>query len=74
MLFSQYYLNITQLKNIITYKTGLMPGKTEDGDLYNERTQQIIIFEPYKYNLQVFFRPLNGLPSEPIFTTVNVAF
>ena len=45
------------------------------GDVYNDETQMIVIFEPATMALEVAFRPRNNvLPAVPIFTRVPVSF
>lgn len=68
-------LSLDQLKEVVGYYSGEMPGSQEDGDLYNEGTQQVIIFEPETMNLEVFFRPKNGqLPAKLTFDKVEIKF
>jgi hypothetical protein len=67
-------VTLDELKDVISYDGGDGPGDTDDGDLYNSGTQQIIIFEPNTLNLQVFFRPVSSLPSDPSFVNITVSF
>lgn len=68
-------VSLDELKSIATYYSGEEPREQTDGDLYTLGTQQIIIFEPGKLNLEVFFRPAtNALPTVPRFETITVDF
>lgn len=68
-------VSIDEAKSIASYYSGKRPREQMNGDLYNRGTQQIIIFEPSKLNLEVFFRPINkGLPAVPIYEKITVSF
>jgi hypothetical protein len=68
-------VTLDELKQIASYYPGSTVGKQEEGALYNVRTQQIIIYEPCRNNLEVFFRPKDGvLPLVPNFEKVKVKF
>lgn len=68
-------LMLNDIKKIASFYRGEAPGLQEDGDLYNVRTQQIIVFEPSKCEYQVFFRPVSGiLPKVPVFEKISVSF
>lgn len=68
-------VSIDELKSIASYYSGKVPGEQENGDLYNGGTQQIIIFEPSKLNLEVFFKPAkNVLPDVPLYEKIAVSF
>lgn len=68
-------VTIDELKSIASYYSGEEPGEQTKGDLYNKGTQQIIIFEPGKLNLEVFFKPVNNvLPAVPVFEKIKVNF
>jgi hypothetical protein len=67
-----------ELREIATYygrsHPGTYPGST-GGDIYNGATQQIILFEPHSFHLEVFFRNASPKPSpDPPFTLVPVSF
>ncbi|ACL77522.1 C45 family autoproteolytic acyltransferase/hydolase [Ruminiclostridium cellulolyticum] len=63
------------MKAVASYYQGEEPGLHKDGDLYNTRTQQIIVFEPSKSRYEVFFRPKSGiLPKVPVFDEIPVLF
>lgn len=68
-------VNLAEMKEIISFNNGDGPGNQSDGDLYNSRTQQIMIFEPANLHLEIFFRPIDGkLPNVPVFKKVRVNF
>lgn len=68
-------VSIDEVKSIASYYSGKRPREQMNGDLYNRGTQQIIIFEPSKLNLEVFFRPINKeLPAVPIYEKITVSF
>lgn len=68
-------VTLDELRTIASFHKGKKPGEQTAGDLYNTRTQQIIIFEPNKLNLEVFFRPKDGnLPHVPTFEKIPIAF
>ncbi|WP_024832469.1 C45 family autoproteolytic acyltransferase/hydolase [Ruminiclostridium josui] len=63
------------MKAVASYYQGEEPGLQNDGDLYNTRTQQIIVFEPAINRYEVFFRPVTGeLPKIPVFEKIPVLF
>lgn len=68
-------VTLDELKSIASYYKGEAPQEQTNGDLYNIGTQQIIIFEPSKLNLEVFFRPANTvLPAVPLYEKITVSF
>lgn len=65
-------VTLSELKEVATFHKGTNPGPMNEGNLYNDRTQQIIIFIPDKMHLEVFFRPISGdLPEVPTFETIR---
>ncbi len=72
-----YKVTLNDLKNYISYDGGDGPSLKSDGDLYNKEldseTQQIIVFEPDTFNLQVFFHPVGNLPADPTFESIPVS-
>lgn len=63
------------MKAVAAYYQGDKPGLQKDGDLYNTRTQQIIVFEPSISRYEVFFKPLSeDLPKVPVFEKIPVLF
>jgi hypothetical protein len=66
-------ITLAQLKKVISFHNGPEPGLRTTGDLYNVRTQQIIVLEPDSLSLEVFFRPGNSLklPPDPVFEKVQ---
>ena len=68
-------VSLSELKEVATYYSGSANARENDGDIYNQLTQQIVIFEPGKMKLEVFFRPKNDvLPDEPDFEKIKVDF
>jgi hypothetical protein len=67
-------VTVDELKEVITYKTGATPSGQENGDLYNTYSLQTIIFQPDNLSLQIFFRPVGGLPAYPNFENIYVSF
>lgn len=65
-------INFEQMKEIATYYYGESPGFF---DIYNKRTQQIVIFEPHTMRLEIFFR-LNAPkpPKKPKFLKIPIHF
>jgi len=64
-----------EMKELASYYTGDSPGLQEDGDLYNIKTQQIIVFEPGKADYRVFFRPAREeIPVKPVFQKIPASF
>lgn len=68
-------VTLDELKEVASFHKGSRPGSIDRGDLYNNTTQQIVIFEPHTFNLDIFFRPPNAasssLPAIPIFENIN---
>lgn len=69
-------VTLEELQQVITFHNGATGiGDQAEGSIYNDRSQQIILFEPRNLNLKVFFRPKDGvLPANPKFKTVKVMF
>ena len=69
-------VTLDELIQVITFHNGATGiGDQAEGSLYNDRTQQIVLFEPRNLNLKVFFRPKDGvLPNNPEFNTIKVKF
>jgi hypothetical protein len=67
-------LTFKDVMEIAAFAQGNGPNG-EAGDIYNTGTQQIILFEPETYNLNVFFHSKTcGLPTKPSFDTIPVSF
>ncbi|NLZ33294.1 MAG: hypothetical protein GX890_09375 [Firmicutes bacterium] len=64
------------MKEIASYFTGSAPGRMEDGDIYNQGTQQAIILDPKNFRMEVYFRPkgMGPLPLEPTFEVIEIDF
>lgn len=62
------------IKKIISFNHGKPGNFKTSGDIYNNLTQQIIIFNPDKLRLEIFFRPKNTLelPDKPIFEIIQL--
>jgi hypothetical protein len=63
-----------QVKEIVSYYIGAVPNDLNNGDLYNSNTQQIIVVDPYNFQMKIFFRPQSGLPAVPVFETHDISF
>lgn len=66
------------LKRIMTYHAGALPGDITSGDIYNTLTQQIIVYEPTaaaSKPVEIFFAPRHGqLPATPLYQNVTLDF
>jgi hypothetical protein len=61
------------VREVMTSYHGRRPGSLslDQGDLYNQQTQQIALYVPAQGLLQVFFKPLDGTtPREPGFVQI----
>lgn len=68
-------VSLEQMKNIVAFHYGKAPDDPSTGDLYNINTQQIILFQPEDFNLQIFFKSRNGvLPNIPSFEKISITF
>ncbi len=71
-------VTLSELREIATYYDRSHPGSypgSFSGDIYNGATQQIILFEPHSFHLEVFFRNASPKPiPDPTFTVVPVSF
>ena len=64
-----------EMEEIISYHDSSTNGYTDEGNLYNLATQQLIIFQPDSLALHIFFRPKDGnLTNTPLFKNVKVTF
>jgi hypothetical protein len=57
-----YGLTVDEVKKVAAYYSGSKPGEMSNGDVYNNSTGQIIIFQPKDLSLEIFFCPAEGLP------------
>lgn len=66
-------VSVEELKQVISYDGGTPGTFTDSGDLYNKMTQQIIIFEPDTFNLEIYFHPSDtrDIPDDPTFIEVQ---
>lgn len=69
-------VTLDELQQVITFHNGATGiGIQSEGSIYNDNSQQIVLFEPRNLNLKVFFRPKEGvLPYNPKFKTIKVKF
>lgn len=62
-----------ELKQVASFDNDDGPGSSSTGDIYNSRTQQIVLFQPENFHLEVAFAPQSGiLPADPVFETVPI--
>jgi len=60
-----------ELKLIASFDNDDGPDKSSDGDIYNSGTQQIVLFQPDNFHLEVAFKPKSGiLPADPVFEEI----
>jgi hypothetical protein len=68
-------VSMEELKQIVCFCPNHIPGTKNQGSIYRESAQQIILCEPASDELEIFFRPRNGqLPSLPVFEEVPLMF
>ena len=70
---SGYMFAPDDVKEMMTSYWGSSPGSLEadQGDLYNQQTQQMALYIPAEGFLEVFFKPLDGsTPEVPTFTPI----
>ncbi|MGD1043947.1 MAG: C45 family autoproteolytic acyltransferase/hydrolase [Bacteroidota bacterium] len=66
-------INLNEIKLIASFTNGNGPGNQSDGDIYNIGTQQIVIFQPDIFHLEVAFKPKSGImPKDPAFEKISV--
>lgn len=68
-----YRLTPDDVKEMMTSYWGTSPGSLEadQGDLYNQQSQQMALYMPAEGFLQVIFKPLDGsTPKVPTFTSI----
>jgi hypothetical protein len=64
-------ITLDELKLIASFDNDDGPGSQSSGDVYNKGTQQIVLFQPDNFHLEVAFRPKSGiLPADPVFETI----
>lgn len=67
-------ITLNELKLIASFHNGDVPGSQSNGDIYNSSTQQIALFQPDIFHLEVAFKPKSGiLPTDPIFENISVS-
>jgi hypothetical protein len=68
-------VTFNDLKQIASFDNGGTPQSQLSGDIYNSATQQIVLFQPDIFHLEVAFKPKSGiLPTNPIFEEIPVSF
>lgn len=64
-------ITLDELKLIASFDNGNGPDNQSDGDIYNSGTQQIVLFQPDNFHLEVAFKPKSGiLPGYPAFEDI----
>ncbi|HRX15208.1 MAG TPA: C45 family autoproteolytic acyltransferase/hydrolase [Spirochaetota bacterium] len=66
-------LDSEDLKTLITYRSD-SGALHQYGSIYVTSTQQMILFSPESFKLEVFFRPEGGLPETPVFEDIAVTW
>ena len=67
-------LSIDELIRIASYYRGNRPHSMSEGDIYNDMTGQIIIFQPVEPSLNVFFCPFDtDSPLIPDFENIDIS-
>ena len=64
-------LNPEKLKKLFTSFHGKTPGWPSQGDIYNKRTQQIVIFDSSNFSVEAFFTSPKGQPINPVFEKIE---
>lgn len=73
--FADGPIDAADVRAIMSSCSGSVPGAMSAGDVYNDMTQQIMVFEPANMTLSVFFAPRNGtLPAIPSFSSIPLSF
>jgi hypothetical protein len=66
-------ITLEELKLIASFDNGDGPGSQSNGDIYNGGTQQIVIYQPDNFHLEISFKPKSGiLPTDPVFENIPV--
>ena len=67
-------VSFNEIKDVISYNHGFPGNAYEYGDLYNDMTLQMIMFQPGSLTLEVFFRPKESIinPVHPVFEKISV--
>lgn len=75
MQLSGETVSYDELKSIASFDHGDGPNSQTTGDIYNRGTQQIILFQPCQFGLEVSFKPKSGvLPTDPVFEKLECPF
>jgi hypothetical protein len=68
-------ITVMEFKEVISFDNGDGPGSMWDGDIYNNSTQQCIVFQPGTMDLEIYFRARDGsLADDPVFETIELNF
>ena len=68
-------VSLAELKQIASFDHGAIPQSQSGGNIYNSGTQQIVIFQPDIFHLEIAFKPKTGvLPVNPLFEEIPVSF
>jgi len=68
-------VSLAELKQIASFDHGVVPQSQSAGNIYNSGTQQIVIFQPDIFHLEIAFKPKSGiLPVNPLFEDISVSF
>ena len=64
-------ITLDELKLIASFDNDDGPDNSSDGDIYNSGTQQIVLFQPDNFHMEVAFKPKSGiLPADPVFEDI----
>ncbi len=68
-------VSLAELKQIASFDHDAVPQSQSGGNIYNSGTQQIVIFQPDIFHLEISFKPKTGvLPVNPLFEEIPVSF
>ncbi|SMF58076.1 C45 family autoproteolytic acyltransferase/hydolase [Pseudobacteriovorax antillogorgiicola] len=67
-------ITMDDIQGISTFYTGTAPSRTDKGDIYNDTTIQIILFDTMNSKLKVFFRSSNTVDPDPEFIEIPFSF
>ena len=66
-------ITFEELKLIASFDNGDGPDWPLTGDIYNSYTQEIILFEPDTFHLEIAFKPKSGaFPTDPVFENIPI--
>ena len=68
-------VSLAELKQIASFDHDAVPQSQSGGNIYNSGTQQIVVFQPDIFHLEISFKPKTGvLPVNPLFEEIPVSF